>query len=160
MDNIEIPVTGFCVVCCCSRILNGVNWCVKEKGENMARQSYLEHSAVTVRDIEWSQKFFEKILGMTETRRKEKDGHLKMVWLKGGVQLVAAPEDYKAGQGHHLGIVVEDMPEVLREMLAVKGVHHIEGKPEKWVQLPDGLTLELFHEKPGAIQNVLNIEVK
>ena len=109
----------------------------------MARQSYLEHSAVTVRDIEWSQKFFEKILGMTETRRKEKDGHLKMVWLKGGVQLVAAPEDYKAGQGHHLGIVVEDMPEVLREMLAVKGVHHIEGKPEKWVQLPDGLTLEV-----------------
>ena len=137
-----------------------VNWGVKEKGENMARQSYLEHSAVTVRDIEWSKNFFEKILGMIETRRKEKDGHLKMVWLKGGVQLVAAPEDYKAGQGHHLGIVVEDMPEVLREMLAVKGVHHIEGKPEKWVQLPDGLTLELFQEKPGAIQNVLNIEVK
>ena len=26
--------------------------------------------------------------------------------------------------------------------------------------LPDGLTLELFQEKPGAIQNVLNIEVK
>ena len=50
----------------------------------MARQSYLEHSAVTVRDIEWSKNFFEKILGMTETRRKEKDGHLKMVWLKGG----------------------------------------------------------------------------
>lgn len=51
----------------------------------MARQSYLEHSAVTVRDIEWSKDFFEKILGMTETRRKEKDGHIKMVWLKGGV---------------------------------------------------------------------------
>lgn len=115
---------------------------------------------MTVQDIEWTKKFFEKILGMTETRRKEKDGQLKMVWLKGGVQLVAAPEDYKAGQGHHLGIVVEDMPEVLKEMLAVEGVHHIEGKPEKWVQLPDGLTLELFQEKPGAVKKVLNIEVK
>lgn len=29
----------------------------KGKGENMARQSYLEHSAVTVRDIEWSKNF-------------------------------------------------------------------------------------------------------
>lgn len=126
----------------------------------MARQSYVEHAAVTVQDIEWTKNFFEKILGMTEMRRKEKDGQLKMVWLKGGVQLVAAPEDYKAGQGHHLGIVVEDMPEVLKEMLAVEGVHHIEGKPEKWVQLPDGLTLELFQEKPGAVKKVLNIEVK
>ena len=124
------------------------------------KQSYLEHAAVTVADIQWSMNFFEKVLGMTETRRKEKDGHLQQVWLKGGLQLVAAPDNAAAGQGHHLGIVVEDFQEALAEMLAYDGVHHIEGKPEKWVQLPDGLVLELFQECPGAIKQVLSIKVK
>lgn len=58
-DNIEIPS---------DRLLRGLlllknfEWgqlVRKGKGENMARQSYLEHSAVMVRDIEWSKKFFE-----------------------------------------------------------------------------------------------------
>jgi 2-dehydropantoate 2-reductase len=29
-------------------------------------------------------------------------------------------------------------------MLSYEGVHSVEGKPEKWVQLPDGLLIELF----------------
>jgi len=33
-------------------------------------------------------------------------------------------------------------------------------KPEKWIQLPDGLVLELFQEKPGAIKEILAIDVK
>lgn len=122
--------------------------------------SYLEHAAVTVADIEWSLNFFQTVLGMTETRRKEKDGVLQQVWLKGGLQLVAAPEDSAAGRGHHLGIVVQDFKAALQEMLAYEGVHPLAGKPEKWVQLPDGLVLELFQEKPGAIEKILDIEVK
>ncbi len=124
------------------------------------RQSYLEHAAVTVADIQWSLDFFSKVLGMTETRRKESQGKLQQVWLRGGIQLVAAPDDPAAGRGHHLGIVVEDFHGVLKEMLAVEGVSAIPGKPEKWVQLPDGLVLELFQEKPGAIRKVLSVEVK
>ena len=124
------------------------------------KQSYLEHAAVTVADIQWSMKFFSNVLGMTETRRKEKDGQLQQVWLKGGIQLVAGPDNPTAGQGHHLGIVVEDFHETLAEILAYEGVHPIEGKPEKWVQLPDGLVLELFQECPGAIREVLSIKVK
>ena len=122
--------------------------------------SYLEHAAVTVADIEWSLHFFQDVLGMTETRRKEKDGCLQQVWLKGGLQLIASPDDAAAGRGHHLGIVVQDFPETLQEMLAYEGVHAMEGKPEKWVQLPDGLVLELFQEKPGAIKKILAIDVK
>ncbi|SFH86323.1 Glyoxalase-like domain-containing protein [Selenomonas ruminantium] len=124
------------------------------------KASYLEHAAVTVADIEWSLNFFQTVLGMTETRRKEKDGVLQQVWLKGGLQLVAAPEDPAAGRGHHLGIVVQDFKAALQEMLAYEGVRSLEGKPEKWVKLPDGLVLELFQEKPGAIEKVLDIEVK
>ena len=124
------------------------------------KASYLEHAAVTVADIEWSLNFFQTVLGLTETRRKEKDGVLQQVWLKGGLQLVAAPEDPAAGRGHHLGIVVQDFKAALQEMLAYEGVCPLEGKPEKWVKLPDGLVLELFQEKPGAIEKVLDIEVK
>lgn len=124
------------------------------------KASYLEHAAVTVADIDWSLKFFQEVLGMTEIRRKEKKGKLQQVWLKGGLQLVAAPEDQAAGRGHHLGIVVQDFKATLQEMLAYEGVHSMEGKPEKWVQLPDGLVLELFQEKPGSIEKVLAIEVK
>lgn len=124
------------------------------------KASYLEHAAVTVADIDWSLEFFQTVLGMTETRRKEKDGKLQQVWLKGGLQLVAAPENPAAGRGHHLGIVVQDFAATLQEMLAYEGVHSMEGRPEKWVQLPDGLVLELFQEKPGAIEKVLGIEVK
>ena len=51
------------------------------------KASYLEHAAVTVADIDWSLKFFQEVLGMTETRRKEKEGKLQQVWLKGGQKI-------------------------------------------------------------------------
>ena len=124
------------------------------------KSSYVEHAAVTVRDIEWSIRFFEKVLGMEVIRRKETNGELEQVWLRGGLQLVASPDNYAAGRGHHLGIVVEDFKGTLREMLAYEGVHAMDGKPEKWVELPDGLVLELFQEKPGAIDKILSIDVK
>ena len=124
------------------------------------KSSYLEHAAVTVCDIEWSIRFFEDVLGMEVTRRKEINGKLEQVWLRGGIQLIASPDNPAAGRGHHLGIVVEDFNSVLKEMLAYEGVHAIDGKPEKWVELPDGLVLELFQEKPGAIDKILSIDVK
>ena len=124
------------------------------------KSSYLEHAAVTVRDIEWSINFFDKVLGMEVVRCKETNGVLQQVWLRGGIQLIASPDNYAAGRGHHLGIVVEDFQATLTEMLAYEGVHHIDGRPEKWVELPDGLVLELFQEKPGAIAEVLAIDVK
>ena len=124
------------------------------------KSSYLEHAAVTVRDIEWSIRFFEEVLGMEITRRKEINGKLEQVWLRGGIQLIASPDNHAAVRGHHLGIVVEDFNGTLKEMLAYEGVHAIDGKPEKWVKLPNGLVLELFQEKPGAIDKVLSIDVK
>ena len=124
------------------------------------KSSYLEHAAVTVRDIAWNIRFFEEVLGMEVIRRKEVSGKLEQVWLRGGLQLISAPDIYEAGRGHHLGIVVENFKDTLKEMLSYEGVHAIEGKPEKWVKLPDGLVLELFQEKPGAIDKILSIDVK
>ena len=124
------------------------------------KSSYVEHAAVTVCDIAWSIRFFEEILGMEVIRRKEANGKLEQVWLRGGLQLISSPDNHAAGRGHHLGVVVKNFKSTLREMLSYEGVHAIEGKPEKWVQLPDGLVLELFQEKPGAIDQVLSIDVK
>lgn len=68
-------------------------------------QSYIEHAAVCVKDILWSEKFFKEALGMEETRRAEnEDGSLKSIWFKNGLQLMAAGDK----QSHHLGLVVDD----------------------------------------------------
>ena len=107
-------------------------------------KAYIDHAAVTVADIHWSLAFFEDVLGMTETRRRESDGKLQQVWLDGGIQLIEAPGKVPGGQAHHLGIRVRDFKGTLAKMLAYEGVHSVDGKPEKWVQLPDGLLLELF----------------
>lgn len=98
---------------------------------------------MNVNDIDWCVEFFGNILGMEVTRKKEEQGKLKQVWLSGGLQLIASETDKK--QAHHLGIVVEDFDVTLKEMLSYEGVRHIDGKPDKWVKLPNGLVLELFH---------------
>ena len=94
------------------------------------KSSYLEHAAVTVRDIEWSIRFFGDVLGMEVIRQKETNGKLEQVWLRGGLQLISSPDNYAAGRGHHLGIVVQDFKDTLKEILAYEGVHSIEGKYE------------------------------
>lgn len=120
-------------------------------------QSYIEHAAVCVKDILWSEKFFKEALGMEETRRAEnEDGSLKSIWFKNGLQLMAAGDK----QSHHLGLVVDDYQEARRIMLSYEGVKQAEGKPEKWLELPDGLMLELFQAKAGAIEEVLSITIK
>lgn len=129
-------------------------------GESETMETYLDHAAVTVADIEWTMKLFEGVLGMHETRRKEKDGKLMMAWLDGGIQLVAAQGNSAAGRGHHLGLVVDDLPAALAALKSVPGVHGIAGKPEKWVQLPDGLTLEMFQANDGAIDAALTNKLK
>lgn len=108
------------------------------------KTAYLDHAAVTVADIEWTRTFFIEILGMKEKRRRENNGVLEQVWLDGGIQLVSSPNDPAAGRGHHLGIMIDEYPVTLQKILSYDGVHSIPGKPEKWVQLPDGLVLELF----------------
>lgn len=125
------------------------------------RQSFLEHAAVVVDDLEWSRRFFVDVFGMVETRRQEKDGRLQQVWLKGGLQLIAATGHHGLErQPHHLGIVVEDFTAVRTEMLNYDGVCPAAGKPEKWIELPDGLLIELFQEKTGAVQKILAIDAK
>ena len=124
------------------------------------RKSYLEHAAVTVEDMKQSVDFFTNALGMKITRTKDENGKLKQVWLDGGLQLVALEKGEKPKAAHHLGIVVNDYDAVLKELLSYEGVTHIDGKPDKWLKLPNGITLELFQERPDAIDKVSAVELK
>ena len=45
-------------------------------------------------------------------------------------------------------------------MLTYPGVESIPGRPAKWLRLPDGLVLELFDAQPGAIERMLDIDLK
>lgn len=120
-------------------------------------KAYIEHVAVCVKDILWSEKFFKEALNMEETRRAvNEDGSLKSIWFKNGLQLMAAGEK----QSHHLGLIVDDYAAARKTMLSYEGVHEMAGKPEKWLQLPDGLTIELFQAAEGAIDKVLDIKLK
>jgi len=57
----------------------------------------------------------------------------------------------------HAAVTVADIGWTMK---LFEGVHGIEGKPEKWVQLPDGLTLEMFQAKEGAIDAALGNKMK
>ena len=110
-----------------------------------------------VKDIQWSENFFKKALEMEETRRATNDdGSLKSIWFRNGLQLMASGD--KAA--HHLGIVVDDYDKAKQAMLAFDGVKQMDGKPDKWLELPDGTVIELFQANPGAIDDVLEIKIK
>lgn len=120
-------------------------------------KAYIEHVAVCVKDISWSEKFFKEALNMEETRRAfNNDGTIKSIWFRNGLQLLSAGSK----QAHHLGLVVDNYEEAKKRMLSFDGVEHIKGKPEKWFQLPDGIVIELFQAKPNAIDSILSINIK
>lgn len=123
-------------------------------------KSFVEHVAVMVSDIDWHIDFFTNACGMKITRRQESNGAVKQIWLQGGIQLVKAKPGEVIHNFHHIGLVVSDFNIARKIMLSYAEVKPLEGKPEKWLQLPDGIVLELFQEKPDALQKVLDIEIK
>ena len=117
-------------------------------------QSYLEHVAVPVTDLDWSVRFYHDAFGMEETRRREEAGVPRQVWLAGGIQLVeaaAGAAGSETGWSHHLGLVVDDLEAAVRAACAFAGVRLLDRGPAKWLELPDGTVLEVFQAKAGAV---------
>lgn len=121
------------------------------------KKSFVEHTAVYVQDIQWHIRFFKETLGMALKKVDGSEDNPRQVWMVGGLQLISAPDIADQGRMAHLGIVAECLEEVLQEMYAWDGVKQVPGKPRHWVQLPDGLILELFQEKENAVAAVLAI---
>ena len=125
-----------------------------------SNQSYVEHVAVRVRDIRWHINFFHDVLGMDV---REIDGPIDaplQYWTLGGMQLVStpgfdAPPSNDAGWLAHLGIMVQDLEAALAE--AKKWDVQTLPQGRNWLQLPDGLALELIQASGNSVAQVLAV---
>lgn len=125
-----------------------------------APKSYVEHVAVRVKDIQWHINFFYEVLGMDV---REIDGPTdapRQYWTIGGMQLMStpdfvAPPSNDAGWLAHLGIMVDDLDAalVLAQSWGVKQLP----QGRNWLQLPDGLAVELMQASAGAVAQALAI---
>lgn len=124
------------------------------------QKSYVEHVAVRVKDIQWHINFFYEALGMDV---REIDGPTdapRQYWTIGGMQLMStpdfeAPPTNDAGWLAHLGIMVEDLEAAITEVnkFCVKPLP----QGRNWLQLPDGLALELIQASPESVARVLAV---
>jgi catechol 2,3-dioxygenase-like lactoylglutathione lyase family enzyme len=111
------------------------------------KTSFLEHTAVRVKDLQWHIRFFEQALGMPVARAQGPKENPTQVWIVGGVQLVsdksfAGPE----GRLAHLGIYTDDLEAALVEVYKWDGVKEMPNG-HNWFTLPDGLAIELMQKK-------------
>ncbi|MEY2952524.1 MAG: hypothetical protein RLZZ401_611 [Pseudomonadota bacterium] len=129
----------------------------------MAKQqkSYVEHVAVRVADIQWHINFFYEVLGMDV---REIDGPTdapNQYWTLGGMQLMstpgfAAPPSNDAGWLAHLGIMVDDLEKALMDAQSW-GVRALP-QGRNWLQLPDGLAVELMQAASGSVAQALAVK--
>ncbi len=124
------------------------------------QKSYVEHVAVRVKDIHWHINFFYEALGMDV---REIDGPTdapNQYWSIGGMQLISTPgfeatPSNDAGWLAHLGIMVEDLEQAIAECqkFGVKALP----QGRNWLQLPDGLAIELIQAAPGSVAQALAV---
>ena len=120
------------------------------------RRSYLEHTAIRVKDIQWYIRFFREALGMSLRSVKGPADHPTQAWTIGGVQLVSDP-DFEGTEGRiaHLGIMTEDLEAALEEVYQWNVTQMPQGR--HWVALPDGLSIELMQATGHSVAEALAV---
>ncbi len=125
-----------------------------------ATTSYLAHVAIRVHDIHWHIRFFHEVLGQTLREVEGTVEHPKQYWTLGGLQFMASPglsfaPSNDAGWLAHLGVMVDD----LEAALAAAQKFDVSTLPQgsNWLQLPDGLAVELIQASPGAVLQALAV---
>lgn len=122
------------------------------------KKSYVEHVAYCVKDIQWHIRFFKEALGMSIVNIDGSEEDPKQVWLQGGLQLISDPSfEGPEGRMAHIAIMTEDLEDALKEVYA-RGVFE-SPKGRNWVQLPDGLLLELIQSKENSVARMLTVKV-
>ena len=124
------------------------------------QKSYVEHVAVRVNDIQWHINFFDEALGMDV---REIDGPTdapNQYWSIGGMQLMSTPgfeaaPSNDAGWLAHLGIMVDDLEQALFQCHKFDVKVLPQGR--NWLQLPDGLAIELIQAAPGSVAQMLAV---
>ncbi len=123
-------------------------------------KAYVEHVAIRVKDIHWHIKFFYEVLGMDVREIDGPTDDPRQYWTLGGLQFMATP-DFDAppcndgGWLGHLGVMVDDLDSAIAE------AHKWGVKPlpqgRNWLQLPDGLAVELIQAAPGSVAQALSV---
>ncbi len=112
--------------------------------------AYIEHAAYYTGRLEWYLRFFEEVFQLTPTRTRENPTGLREVWLNGGIQLCETKEDCSSdGRCAHLCLIVDDL-EGAREAALARGCSPMD--KHHWVKLPDGLSIEMFPARQGAVE--------
>ena len=125
----------------------------------MTNKSNVEHVAFKVKDIDWHIRFFREVLGMAV---KEIDGPLeapRQAWTVGGIQFIADPTfEGPEGRFGHLGMMTDDV----EQAFAVAAEWGVGPAPQgrNWLQLPDGLVLELNQALAGVVDQALAVNPK
>ena len=126
----------------------------------MKVQADVEHVAVRVKDIHWHIRFFHEVLGMDVRDIEGPTDDPRQYWSIGGLQLIASP-DFSApptndkGWLAHLGVMVNDREAAIQAAQAW-GVKALPQGPH-WLQLPDGLAVELLQAAPGSVEQALQV---
>jgi catechol 2,3-dioxygenase-like lactoylglutathione lyase family enzyme len=119
-------------------------------------KTYLEHTAVRVKDIQWHIRFFGEALGMSIRSLEGPEDQPKQVWLLGGIQLVSDPGfEGPEGRMAHLGIMTEDLEASLTEVYKWNVTPLPQGR--NWFALPDGLAIELMQAKGNSVAEALAV---
>lgn len=123
-------------------------------------KAYVEHVAIRVSDIHWHIRFFFEALGMDVREIDGDPGNPKQYWTIGGLQLIsapafAAPPSNDAGWLAHLGVMVDDLEAALTACHRFGVTELPQGR--NWLQLPDGLAIELIQAAPGTVAAVLQV---
>ena len=126
----------------------------------MTVQAYVEHVAIRVKDINWHIKFFYEVLGMDVREIDGPTNNPNQYWTVGGMQLIAtphfeAPPSNETGWLAHLGVMVNNLEEAL-QLASHWGVKTLP-QGRNWLQLPDGLAIELMQATPGSVELALKI---
>jgi catechol 2,3-dioxygenase-like lactoylglutathione lyase family enzyme len=124
-------------------------------------KAYVEHVAVRVKDIQWHIRFFRDVLGMEMREMAGPPESPSQYWTLGGLQFMstpdfAAPPSTTSGWLGHLGIMVQDLELALSEAQAwgVKELH----QGRNWLQLPDGLAIELIQSHGDGVAQALAVK--
>lgn len=123
--------------------------------------SYVEHVALRVKDIQWHIRFFYAVLGMQVREIDGPEDAPSQYWTVGGLQLIStpdfiAPATVDTGWLAHLGIMVQDLELALTEAQAW-GVKELP-QGRNWLQLPDGLAIELIQSCADGVAQALAVK--
>jgi predicted enzyme related to lactoylglutathione lyase len=124
------------------------------------KKSYVEHVAIRVKDIHWHINFFYEALGMDVRQIEGDPADPKQYWTLGGMQFISspgfeAPPSNDQGWLAHLGVMVEDLDLAIAECARLGATPLHQGR--NWLQLPDGLAIELLQASPNSVAQALMV---